>query len=200
MCGEAWAQYFSVNPFEDTAFSCLLYSPFSLFLLPPSHLDLLFLLYFLSCSRHEISVLNLFLNLHLFLFTVWITHEMVNAVPSPKFNANITIWLLREWGESHFWWWWGLQTWAHSSASAHSQRGPWVRNVILVFQKKRHLSSHAQQAQHFFLTARQGINTAWQTLPQAHDNALMMGFLENKIFIIYFCHLHKYCSKSHQNV
>lgn len=57
----------------------------------PPHLDLLFLLYFLSCSRNKISVLNLYLNLNLFLFTVGITHEMVNAVPSPKFNANITI-------------------------------------------------------------------------------------------------------------
>lgn len=72
----------------------ILHSLYSHF--PPCHLDLLFLLYFLSCNRHEISVLNLFLSLNLFLFTVGITHEMVNAVPSPKFNANITICLLRE--------------------------------------------------------------------------------------------------------
>lgn len=142
MCGEAWAQGFCVNPFWGYCIFLSLYSHF------PLHLDLLFLLYLLSCSRHKISALNLFLSLNLFLFTVGTTHEVVNAVPSPKFNANITTWLLR--GESHFWCWWGLQTWAHSSASGHSQRGPWVRNVILVFQKKRHLSSHAQQAQHFF--------------------------------------------------
>lgn len=37
-----------------------------------------------------------------------------------------------------------------------------------------------------FLPARQGRNPAWQSPPQAHDNALMMGFLENKIFILYF--------------
>lgn len=51
-----------------------------------------------------------------------------------------------------------------------------------------------------FLTARQGRNTARQTPPQAQDNALVMGFLENKIFIIYFAICTKYCSKSHQNV
>lgn len=62
----------------------------------PPHLDLLFLLYLLSFSRHEISLLNLFLSLNLFLFSVGITHEMVNAAPSPKFHANITINLIIE--------------------------------------------------------------------------------------------------------
>lgn len=183
MCDEAWAQCFSVNPFENTAFSCLFYSPSSLFSLFPLTWIYSSMFSFLQQTQN-FYVLNFFLILTFFLFTGGITREMVNVLPSPNFNAKITIWLIREWEKSHFLWWWRLQTRAHSSASVHSQRGPWVRNVI--FEKKRHLSSHVQQAQNLFLTARQGRNTAWQTPPQAHDDALMMGFLENKMFIIYF--------------